>query len=154
MSQICSFFGLFCVQTHPFCCCRPHGRPMCSSWETCGFYAVDHRFPRRNPSVSRVETTVFRCTNRWILQNKPMASALNWWSRGVASGWSMWPWPLRKKLEKRCFYACRAPNLSLYHPICHPICHLLNMLCVNQLRRFGDRVTDFFAKKNFGINII
>ena len=53
--QICSFFGLFCIQTHPFCCCRLHGRPLCSSWETSVFHAVDHRFPRRKPSVSRVE---------------------------------------------------------------------------------------------------
>ena len=44
-----------------------------------------------------------------------------------------------------------APNLSLYHPICHPICHLLNMLYVNQLSRFGDRVTDIFTKKNIDI---
>ena len=146
MSQICSFFGLFCVQTHPFCCCSPHGRPFCSSWEASVFYAVDHRFLAWKPLFSDVQTDGFRRTDRWDLQNKPMVSALNWRLRGLASGWSMWPWPLRKKLEKRCFYA----NLSLYHPICHPICHLLNMLYVNRLGRFGDRVTDFFTKKNLG----
>ena len=31
-----------------------------------GLYAVDRRSPRRRPSVSRVETTVFRRTNRWF----------------------------------------------------------------------------------------
>ena len=114
-----------------------------------GPYAVDQRSPRRRPSVSRVETTVFRRGNRWIPQNKLMVSAFNWRSSCLSFGHSMRRWPLRKKQEKRCAYACRAPNLSLYHPICHPICHLLNVLCVNQLRRFGDRVTDFFAKKNW-----
>ncbi len=94
----------------------------------------NQRFPRCRPSVSRVETTVFRRTNRWILLNKLMVSALNWRSRSLSSDQSMRPWPLRKKLEKRCFYACRAPNLSLYHPICHPICHQPNKLYTNQLR--------------------
>ena len=117
MSQKCSFFGLFSIQTHPFCCQWPHGRPLCSSWETIVFYAVDHRFPRRKPSVSRVETTVFRRRNRWIPLNRLMVSALNWRSRSLSSDQSMRPWPLRKKLEKRCFYVCRAPNLSLCHQI-------------------------------------
>ena len=40
-----------------------------------GLYAVDHQSPRRRPSVSRVETTVFRRANRWIPQNRPMDSA-------------------------------------------------------------------------------
>ena len=75
MRQICSFFGLFCIPTHPYCCCRPHGRPLCSSWEASGFHAVDHRFLAWKPLFSDVQTDGFRRTNRWIPQNKLMDSA-------------------------------------------------------------------------------
>ena len=44
-------------------------------------------------------------------------------------------------------------NLSLYHPICHPICHQPNALYASRLSRFGDRVTDIFAKTWFSVNL-
>ena len=103
-------------------------RPSVSTSEPIGFSRGNHCFPTHKPMDSAEQTDGIFRTNRWGLQNKPMVSALNWWSRGLSSGWSMRPWPLRKMLEKRCFYVCRAPNLSLYHPICHPICHQLNNL--------------------------
>ena len=154
--QICSFFGLFCIPTHPFCCCRLHGRPLCSLWEASGFHAVDHRFLAWKPLFSDVQTDGFRRTNRWIPLNKPQGSAEQ--TAGIRrikdqflvdccrrSQWGLWV--MREKLEKRCAYEAfcaesvtLSPHLSPYlSPTKHALCQSVKTIWWQSDRFFREK---------------
>ena len=81
-----------------------------------GFDAADHRFPRRNPSVSPQETDGFLRGNRWIPLHKPQVSSVNH-SREVAlPAGACAHDSCEKSMKIDAFYAWKAWNLSSITP--------------------------------------